>query len=149
LQAAEATVLPLYYLKAEGVDLGRVKIVSLDGEVDSQGNPCASPWHVLQALRDGRGDAGIITEELWNREQDPSTQRALRLVWTSPPFSHCVFTAAAEFDKSLASKFTALMTSMDPNEPATSDVMRLEGTKKWLRGSPVGFENLVKALRSE
>jgi ABC-type phosphate/phosphonate transport system substrate-binding protein len=73
----------------------------------------------------------------------------LRLVWTSPPFSHCVFTAAAEFDKGLAARFTELMASMDPNEPATSDVMRLEGTMKWLRGSPDGFEDLVEAVRTE
>jgi ABC-type phosphate/phosphonate transport system substrate-binding protein len=149
-QAAEASVLPLYYLKNEGVDLSRVKILSLDAEVDSKGNPCASPWHVLQALRDGRGDAGIITEDLWNHEKDlPSAHDSLRLVWTSPPFSHCVFTAAAEFDKSLAAQFTQLMTSMDPNEPTTSEVMRLEGTKKWLPGSPDGFENLVEAVRAE
>jgi ABC-type phosphate/phosphonate transport system substrate-binding protein len=149
-QAAEASVLPLYYLKNEGVDLSRVKILSLDAEVDSKGNPCASPWHVLQALRDGRGDAGIITEDLWNHEKDlPSAHDSLRLVWTSPPFSHCVFTAAAEFDKSLAAQFTQLMTSMDPNERTTSEVMRLEGTKKWLPGSPDGFENLVEAVRAE
>jgi ABC-type phosphate/phosphonate transport system substrate-binding protein len=149
-QAAEATVLPLYYLKNEGVDLSKVEILSLDEEVDSKGNPCSSPWHVLQALRDGRGDAGIITEDLWNGEKDrSSTDGSLRLVWTSPPFSHCVFTAAADFDKSLASRFTELMTAMNPNEPTTSAVMRLEGTNKWLRGSPEGFENLVEAVRAE
>jgi ABC-type phosphate/phosphonate transport system substrate-binding protein len=68
-QAAEATVLPLYYLKNEGVDLSKVEILSLDAEVDSKGNPCSSPWHVLQTLRVGRGDAGIITEDLWNGEK--------------------------------------------------------------------------------
>jgi ABC-type phosphate/phosphonate transport system substrate-binding protein len=148
-QAAEATVLPLYFLKNAGVDLSKVEVWSLDAEVDSEGNPCSSPWHVLQALRDGRGDAGIITEDLWNGEKEhPSMHGSLRLVWKSPAFSHCVFTAAATFDKSLAARFTQLMTSMDPNEPTTSDVMRLEGTKKWLRGSPDGFRNLVEALRT-
>lgn len=33
-QAAEATVLPLHYLKKSGVDFSLVKIVSLDAEVD-------------------------------------------------------------------------------------------------------------------
>jgi phosphonate transport system substrate-binding protein len=147
-QAAEATVLPLFFLKKEGVDFSNLKIVSLDAEVDNDGNPCASPEHVLQALRDGRGDAGIITTELWNRARnEPSTR--LRQVWTSPPFSHCVFTAAAKFDKTLAARFTELMTAMDPNERTTLDVMRLEGTKKWLRGSPDGFKDLVTALREE
>lgn len=147
LQAAEATVLPLHFLKKAGVDFSEVKIVSLDAEVDGQGNPCASPQHVLQALREGRGDAGIITTQLWNRVKDePWAQSSLQLAWTSPPFSHCVFTAAAKFDPARAARFTRLMQDMDPSDRATADVMRLEGTKKWLPGSPDGFQDLVEAL---
>ena len=149
-QAAEATVLPLYFLRNEGVDFSKVEIVSLDAEVDGEGNPCASPEHVLRALRDGRGDAGIITVDLWNRESDQSSINGeMRQVWTSPPFSHCVFTAAAAFNKDLAARFTKLMTEMDPEEPATLEVMQLEGTKRWLPGSPDGFVKLVEAIRDE
>jgi ABC-type phosphate/phosphonate transport system substrate-binding protein len=146
-QAAEATVLPIHFLKQEGVDLNRVKIVSLDAEVDSEGNPCASPQHVLRAVREGRGDAGIITEGLWNHVKDQ--QDALQQVWTSPEFSHCVFTAAADFDQQRAGRFARLMQAMDPEDDATKDVMRLEGTRKWLAGSDVGFRDLVEALRAE
>jgi ABC-type phosphate/phosphonate transport system substrate-binding protein len=148
-QAADATVLPLYFLNQEGVDMGKVKIVSLDAEVDSKGNPCASPEFVLRALQEGRGDAGIITLDLWNRVKDkPQTKDSLTQIWTSPPFSHCVFTAAKGFDKDTAQRFTQLMTEMDPHDSATADVMRLEGTRKWLPGSPDGFAALVDALSS-
>jgi ABC-type phosphate/phosphonate transport system substrate-binding protein len=147
LQAAEATVLPVHFLKKEGLDLGKVKVVSLDAEVDSKGNPCASPQHVLQALRDGRGEAGIITVDLWNRvKNQPGTKDALKQVWTSPPFSHCVFTASAKFDKQLGERFTKLMTAMDAKAPETAEVLRLEGARKWLPGSPDGFRELVTAL---
>jgi ABC-type phosphate/phosphonate transport system substrate-binding protein len=147
LQAAEATVLPVHFLKKEGVDLSKVKIISLDAEVDSKGNPCASPQHVLQALREGRGDAGIITVDLWNQVMNvPGPTDSIKRVWTSPPFSHCVFTASAKFDKQLGERFTKLMTSMDAKAPETADVMRLEGTRKWLPGSPDGFRALVTAL---
>lgn len=146
-QAAEATVLPLHFLKKEGVDLSHVKVVSLDAEVDGQGNPCASPQHVLQALRDGRGDAGIITLDLWNRVKgERASEKSLKQIWVSPPFSHCVFTAAASFDKGRAQRFSKLMREMNPDDGATMDVMRLEGTKKWLPGSSEGFKDLVDAL---
>ena len=149
-QAAEATVLPLYYLKKSGVNFSRIKLVSLEAEVDSKGNPCASPQHVLAALAGGRGDAGIITADLWDRVKDQrSSQASLAAVWTSPPFSHCVFTAAAKFDPDRAHRFTQLMQSMDPSAPATQDVMRLEGTKKWLAGRPEGFRDLVEALTNK
>lgn len=147
-QSAEATVVPLHYLKSEGVDLGQAKIVSLDKEVDSKGNPCASPRHVLQALREGRGDAGVITAGLWNRVK-ASTEGSLEELWTSPAFSHCVFTASAEFDDKLAARFTELMTAMDPNDPACANIFRFEGTKQWLPGEAEGFEALVAALRAE
>jgi ABC-type phosphate/phosphonate transport system substrate-binding protein len=147
-QAAESTVLPMHFLNNDGVDFDGVKIVSLDHEFDSEGNPCASPWHVLEALRAGRGEAGIITSELWEQVNDEPSSKGLVQVWTSPPFSHCVFTAAAHFDAALADRFTQVMTAMDPDDPAVDDVMRLEGTKKWLPGSPDGFEDLVEALHA-
>jgi ABC-type phosphate/phosphonate transport system substrate-binding protein len=80
-------------------------------------------------------------------KDQPSISNVLTQVWVSPSFSHCVFTASAKFDQQLAARFTQLMTEMDPRDPLTSDVMRLEGTKKWLPGSPDGFESLVEALR--
>jgi ABC-type phosphate/phosphonate transport system substrate-binding protein len=65
-ESAEAVVLPVYFLKKEGADFDKVKVVSLDKEVDFGGNPCCSPVHVLKALSEGRGDAGIIGERMWN-----------------------------------------------------------------------------------
>jgi ABC-type phosphate/phosphonate transport system substrate-binding protein len=147
LQSAEATVLPVHFLKKEGIDLAKVKVISLDAEVDSKGNPCASPHHVLQAMREGRGEAGIITVDLWNHvKNQPGTKDVLKQVWTSPPFSHCVFTASAKFDKQLGERFTKLMTAMDAKAPETAEVLRLEGARKWLPGSPAGFAELVNAL---
>lgn len=147
-QAAEATVLPLHYLKKEGIDFGTIQIVSLDTEVDSKGNPCASPQHVLQALREGRGEAGIITVDLWNHvKEQRSAQESLKAVWTSPPFSHCVFTASEKFDRHRASRFTQLMQDMRPDQEETREMMQLEGTRKWLPGSADGFQDLVDALR--
>ena len=148
-QAAEATVLPLHFLKKEGLVLADDCVVSLDQEVDSEGNPCASPQHVLRAVLQGRGDAGIITSTLWNRvKNQPGIGDQLQLVWTSPEFSHCVFTAAPDFDEQLGNRFRELMTTMDPNDPNTAEIMRLEGTKKWLPGKQEGFEDLFEALQS-
>jgi ABC-type phosphate/phosphonate transport system substrate-binding protein len=149
--AAEATVLPLHYLKGEGLDLGKAKVLSLDNEVDLRGNPCSSEVYVLKALEEGRGQAGIISARLWERlkREQPDQVNGLVDLWTSPPFSHCVFTAGAGLDEALGRRFTALMTAMDPADPLTADVMRLEGTRKWMAGSPDGFRDLLKALDEE
>jgi ABC-type phosphate/phosphonate transport system substrate-binding protein len=148
-KAAEATVLPLYYLKKQGVDVSAAKTLCLDGECDFNGNPCCSPQHVLAALQKGRGEAGVIRAGMWRRiaaRQKKTGKADLRLVWTSPAFNHCVFTAPANFDEAKAKEFTRLMLAMDPKDPATADVLRLEGAKRWIRGTSKGFEDLILAV---
>jgi phosphonate transport system substrate-binding protein len=150
-EAAEATVLPLHYLKKEGVKLDKVKFLRLDEEMDLRGNPCSSPLHVLKALREGRADAGVVGERLWN---DLVARKApevggLQAVWTSPGFSHCVFTASKDFDKDLGARFTKLMLAMDGKDERTAEILRLEGASKWVAGSPDGFKTLIEALRVE
>ena len=150
-EAAEATVLPLHFLKKEGVPLDKIKFLRLDEELDLRGNPCSSPLHVLKALRAGRADAGIVDERLWN---DLVARKApevlgLQAVWTSPAFSHCVFTAAKDFNKTLAARFTKLMLAMDGKDACTADILRLEAARRWVAGSSGGFETLIEALRTE
>ena len=149
-EAAEATVLPLHFLNKEGVKLDKVQFLHLDKELDLRGNPCSSPLHVLKALREGRGDAGVVGERLWDElvaRKAPEVED-LRAVWTSPPFSHCVFTAAKDFDKELGARFTRLMLAMDGKDECTAEILRLEGASKWVAGSPEGFETLIEALRA-
>jgi phosphonate transport system substrate-binding protein len=150
-QAAEASVLPIYFLNREGLNLNRVQVQSLDGQVDLRGNPCSSEVHVLKALQEGRGQAGIIGERLWKHlsQHQPDQVSGLRALWVSPAFSHCVFTASKDFDKELAGRFTKLMLAMDANDPLTAEAMRLEGTRKWVAGSQEGFQQLLKALEEE
>jgi phosphate/phosphite/phosphonate ABC transporter binding protein len=150
-ESAEAVVLPVYFLKKEGVDFDKIKVVSLDKVVDFRGNPCCSPVHVLKALGEGRGDAGFIGERMWNDlvAQNSPQVEGLEVVWTSQPFSHCVFTASKDFDKEVGARFTRLMLAMDGKDECTSEVLRLEGAKKWVAGSPDGFAVLLQALREE
>jgi phosphonate transport system substrate-binding protein len=150
-EAAEATVLPIHFLERQRVNLDRVKARSLDGHVDLRGNPCSSEVHVLAAVREGRGQAGIIGERLWKHlsQHEPDRVSGLKAIWVSPPFSHCVFTASKDFDNALAGRFTRLMLAMDPNDPLAGEAMRLEGTRKWVAGSQEGFRELLKALDEE
>ena len=148
-QAAEATVLPVHFLKRQGVNFDRIKIHSLDGIADLRGNPCSSEVHVLAAVKEGKGQAGIIGERFWKYLSDARARPVggLKVIWVSPPFSHCVFTASKNFDKELAARFTRLMLAMDPSDPLAAEAMRLEGTRRWVAGSQEGFQELLKALK--
>jgi phosphonate transport system substrate-binding protein len=150
-EAAEATVLPLHYLKKESVTLDQVKLLNLDDELDLRGNPCSSPMHVLKALRAGRADAGIVPERLWDAlvANKSADAEGLQAVWTSPAFNHCVFTASKDFDKTLATRFTQLMLAMDGKDEGTREILRLEGALKWVAGSPDGFKTLIESLQAK
>jgi ABC-type phosphate/phosphonate transport system substrate-binding protein len=149
--AAEATVLPIHFLKREGIDFENLKLLSLDREVDLRGNPCSSELYVLKALQEGRGQAGVIGERLWQQvtAENPKALAAVQDIWTSPPFSHCVFTARNDLEPGISQRFTKLMLDMKTDDPLTGELMRLEGTKKWVAGSPDGFETLIEALSQE
>ena len=41
------------------------------------------------------------------------------------------------------------MLAMDGKDECTADVLRLEGARRWVAGSPDGFQTLIEALRSE
>ena len=69
-------------------------------------------------------------------KDQPDQVSGLKCLWVSPPFSHCVFTASKNFDRTLGDRFTKLMLAMDPKDEQTADVMRLEGTSKWVAGKP-------------
>jgi len=149
--SADNTVLPTYFLKKEGIDFGKIKVLSLHQEVDERGSPCCSEHHILQALKKGRGQAGIVSELLWKHlsSAKPDEVSQFKDIWTSPSFSHCVFTARQDFDTNLAANFTRLMLAMDGKDPVTAEVLRLEGAKRWVAGTHEGFDDLLQALREQ
>jgi phosphate/phosphite/phosphonate ABC transporter binding protein len=152
--SADATVLPVYYLKKDGVNFEKVKIVSLHNEVDEMGCPCHSQHHVLAALLKGRGQAGIISSRLWQKLQTekPTEAAQFKEIWTSPGFSHCVFTARKDFDKETCERFAKLMIAMDGKDAVTCEILKLEHCKKWVPAGPKaqeGFATLLTALREQ
>jgi ABC-type phosphate/phosphonate transport system substrate-binding protein len=151
--SADCAVLPVYYLEKEGVKFDQVKILSLHQEVDAKGVPCNSAQHVWQALLQGRGQAGILGADMWKRLQteEPTQAAQFQEIWTSPPNSHCVFTARKEFDKETAAKFAKLMIAMDAKDPVAGEVLKLEHCTKWVPAgaeAQEGYSDLFKALKA-
>ena len=147
---AEGALLPVHYLKNEGVDLKKLTIVSLDKETDAQGRRANSSQHVLAALAKGRGDAAVVLEKTWDRStQWRKEHPTITQVWSSPEFCHCTFTAPADFDTKLGGQFTHLITNMDPKDPLVAELNRLEHAGGWLPADAKGFEALYDALENK
>src|SRR3954469_15268083 len=93
--STQARILPLQLLAEAGVDLARVKLLPFDTDLGKHGDTGTSELDVLAALQDGRAQAGCIGDLIWVNEQAAGhiSPAALEVLWTTPPFDHCMFDA--------------------------------------------------------
>ncbi|HXX92095.1 MAG TPA: PhnD/SsuA/transferrin family substrate-binding protein [Planctomycetota bacterium] len=146
--STQARILPLHFLKKEGVDLGRVKILAFDTDVGKHGDTGTSELEVLRALHDGRADAGTVGDLIWVTEQaagrvDPTKVGTL---WTTPAFDHCMFDAPPGADRGKCERFTRALMSMSWENPRHRRVLELEGLKQWMPPREEGYASLLEAL---
>jgi ABC-type phosphate/phosphonate transport system substrate-binding protein len=147
--STQARILPLHFLKAEGVDLSKVKLLAFDTDVGKHGDTGTSELEVLKALHDGRADAGAVGDLIWILEQaagrvDPARVTSL---WSTPPFDHCMFDAAPGTSKEILDAFKKGLFSMSWENPKQRRVLELEGLKQWMPPREEGYASLREALR--
>ena len=85
-QAAEATVLPVYFLQASRGELRPDQAPQPRRQCrPAESNPCSSEVHVLAAVKEGKGQAGIICERFWKHlsEHEPDRVGGLKVIWLS------------------------------------------------------------------
>lgn len=147
--SGQAAILPLYYIREAGLAPERdLTLIRFDTDIGKHGDTGNSENEILRALYEGSADAGTMGHGRWLREleQGRVNTSLLRSVWTSPPFSHCNFTALHDLDEDIASRFTNTLLKMDYNDPRWRRVMDLEGLTAWVPGTKKGYEALTKAM---
>jgi ABC-type phosphate/phosphonate transport system substrate-binding protein len=146
--STQARILPLHFLRAEGVDLGRVQIVPFDTDLGKHGDTGTSELDVLAALADGRADAGAVGDLVWVNEQAAGRVDRSRIdvLWTTPGFDHCMFDALPSLDAGRARAFQEALFAMSWENPAHRRILELEGLKQWLPPRDEGYSSLRAAL---
>jgi phosphonate transport system substrate-binding protein len=149
--STQARILPLYFLRQAGVDLGKVQLLAFDSDVGKHGDTGTSELEVLQALREGRADAGAIGEPLWisGRETGLVPTDVIDSIWTTPPFDHCMFDARPDLDPALARNFQQALFAMSWDNPDHRRLLELEGLKQWMPPREQGYESLQAAIREQ
>src|SRR5687767_12921847 len=109
--STQARILPLYFLKQEGIDLGRIAILHFEADAGKHGDTGTSELDVLAALRKGDADAGTIGDLVWLTEQSAGRidPRLIESLWTTPGFDHCMFDALPELDAKKVADFQAAL----------------------------------------
>ena len=65
-----------------------------------------------------------------------------RIIWSSPGYSHCCFTAHSDMDPLLVQKITQAFVAVDVRDPAGKAVLEGEACKAFIPGITTGWETL-------
>jgi phosphonate transport system substrate-binding protein len=149
--SGHAAILPLHFLRAEGVDLDEVRLLRFDTDLGKHGDTGDSERRVVEAVARGDAVAGALGDATWEhlRARGVAETADLAVVWRSPTYSHCCFTARRDLDPGLASRWLELLLEMSYDDPATRNAMDLEGVRRWLPGGTSGYGELTAAMRQQ
>jgi ABC-type phosphate/phosphonate transport system substrate-binding protein len=148
----QATLIPLGVLRREGLEPGKdFTVRRFDLMVGKHGDHVGGEEEALNALRNGEADACAMLDLNWQRwstdgTADPATFRVLA---TTDPFDHCVFTVRRDFEPERESEWLDTLFKMSYDNPDHREMMDLEGLKQWLPGRTSGFTQLAAAVRAE
>jgi ABC-type phosphate/phosphonate transport system substrate-binding protein len=146
--STQARILPLHFLRAEGVAPGSVELLAFDTDLGKHGDTGTSELDVLRALGDGRAHAGAVGDLVWVNEQaagriDPGL---LEVLYTTPGFDHCMFDALPSLSAAKVEAFQRALFAMRWEEPAHRRLLELEGLRQWMPPREEGYDSLRRAL---
>ncbi len=146
--STQARILPLHFLKREGLDLRAVQQVKFDTDVGKHGDTGRSELDVLRAVHEGTADAGVVGDLIWILEQAAGRIDAARVrsVWSTPPYDHCMFDALPSADPQKIEAFKRALFAMSWSNPTHRRLLELEGLKEWMPPRETGYDSLRAAL---
>jgi ABC-type phosphate/phosphonate transport system substrate-binding protein len=153
--SGQAAILPVHYLQQAGLEPERdCTLLRFDQDVGKHGDTGTSELEVLQALRQGRADAGALAASTWQHQiaQGRIDPGRFRPFWTSPGYCHCNFTALAGFPEELGRRWTESLLGMRYEDPRWRELMDAEGLKRWVRADPEilqGYQVLFAAVERQ
>lgn len=150
--SGHAAILPVYFLEQLGLAADRdYTAIRFDTDVGKHGDTGTSEVEVIKAVLDGRADAGAVGSPFWAGVLDQRIvpEGALRVVWTSPPYSHCMLTARPGLDESICRRFADALYAMSFDNPTHRAILEAEGLTKWVSPDPAGYGALTDACERQ
>jgi phosphonate transport system substrate-binding protein len=146
--STQARILPLHFLKQEGIDASKFRLLAFDTDLGKHGDTGTSELDVLSALRDGRAQAGVVGDLIWVIEQAAGrvNPAQIEVLWTTPGFDHCMFDALPALSDVDAQRFQQALFAMKWENPKHRAILELEGLKQWMPPREEGYESLKRAL---
>ena len=132
----------------EGVDY---RTLRFNSDLGKHGDTGTSEVDVVRAVLDGRADAGAIGSPFWKTVQSERLvpEGALREVWSSPEYNHCMFTARPDLAPERELRFADALAAMSYDNPVHRPILDAEGLQRWLPPHVDGYDALRQAAAEQ
>lgn len=148
----QSTLIPINLLRQSGLEAGAdYDLKRFDLLVGKHGDHVGGEEEALNALKNGDADACAMLDLNWQRWSSDGTAdpAGFRVLATTDPFDHCVFTVRNDFDAQRQQEWLDTLYLMSYDNPDHREMMDLEGLKEWLPGRTTGFGQLAEAVGVE
>ena len=142
----QAGLLPYYFLQQLGLNPTHdLAVCSFYDERQSSAR--SDERDVVERVCQKEYDAGAVSQRTLEvlGAEGTLVPDSLRIVWSSPGYSHCCFTAQSDMDPALAQQITQAFVALDAQEPAGKAVLDGEACQAFVPGITTGWETLEKA----
>ena len=149
LDSPQARLIPIGHLHRQGLELGQdYQERRFDVLVGKHGDHIGGEKDAFQCLAAGEAAACAMLDLNWQAWMADGTIDASRfkILETTAPFDHCVFTVRADFDPALEQHWLDVLYGMSYDNPLHREMMDMEGLKKWEPGRVTGFGPLTEAV---
>lgn len=151
--SGHARILPLHYLHAAGLTPGDLDLRVFDSDVGKHGDTGRSELACLRAVLDEEAEVAAVGVTTWESvaagELAPG---ALDVIWASPDYCHCNFTALDTLGPDRAEPWVSHLLTMDWSVPEHRRILEMEGLRQWVRPDEVqlrGYASLFEAMRGQ
>jgi phosphate/phosphite/phosphonate ABC transporter binding protein len=149
--SAHAAILPKYFLEKQGLSAGLdYNALRFDTDVGKHGDTGTSEVNVLRAVMDGTADAGAVGSPFMDRVQREKLvpEGALKEIWESPTFTHCMFTGRAGLDVDVQENFAKALFGMKFENEKHRQILEMEGLRRWIQPED-GYASLREAAAKQ
>lgn len=149
--SGHAAILPVHFLSELGLAEGRdFRTLRFNLDVGKHGDTGTSELDVLKAVMDGRADAGAVGSPFWSgvAQQRLVPAGSLVEIWSSAPYSHCMFTARPGLSADVSRRFAQALYAMNFENPSHRPILEAEGLRRWVPPHD-GYGSLVKACERQ
>jgi phosphonate transport system substrate-binding protein len=145
----QATLIPLSFLGAQGLDAGTdFKVMYFDRLLGKHGDHIGGERDAVRSLLRGDADAACMIDgnHLLFSQEGVIQAGSTRVLAITPQYDHCNFTVLDSAPGELVDRFRELLLGMSYADPSVRPLLDMEGLKQWRAGRTEGYAALNEAV---